>query len=86
MEEYSIDLERILIQQLKKKGIEQEIIPRFIKDMRNSYFDNPSMSLLQINNRLKLLGWSEMKLDYHTFQLILSYIEKDRLESPTNHS
>jgi hypothetical protein len=85
MEEYSIDLDDIVVEELKKKGIDQDIIPRFIKDMMNSYSDNPSISLFQANDHLRLLGWDDITLDYHTFQLILSYIEKERSGITSNH-
>lgn len=85
MEEFSVDLDNIVIRKLKKKGVDQDIIPRFIKDMMNSYSDNPSMSLFQANDRLQLLGWNDITLDYHTFQLILSYIEKENSGISSNH-
>lgn len=77
METYSIDVEKILIQQLEKKGLDQNIIPRFIKDIINSYCDDTSMSLFQINDRLQLLGWDDIVLDYNTFQLTETYLEND---------
>ncbi len=37
-----MEIEKVLIKQLEKKGIELSIIPRFIKDIVNSYLDNPT--------------------------------------------
>ena len=75
METYSIDIDHILIQQLEKKGVEQYIIPRFLKDLMNSYGDDTSMSHFQVNDRLHFLGWDDIQLDYHTFQLAKAYLE-----------
>ena len=77
MKTNSIVIEKSLIQQLEKKGIEVLMIPRLIKDLENFFSDNPSMSLFNANNRLHLLGWNEVRLDYHTFQLAKAYWENE---------
>jgi len=77
MEAHAIDIERSLIQRLEKKGISTAIIPRFIKDLRNSLSDDPCMSLTQVNRHLHILGWNEVQIDYHTFQLATAYFEND---------
>jgi len=45
MEEHSTDIEETLINELKRKGIDNNIIPRFIKDMAYSFQIDPSVSL-----------------------------------------
>lgn len=79
MEEYTEDIKNLLIEKLEKKGIEQNIIPRFIKDLLNSEFNDPAISLYQVNNHLHLLGWEDVQLDYHTSQLAIAYLEDNRL-------
>ena len=70
-----------LTERLKKKGIEQNHIQGFINDLMNSYFDDPSMNLLQLNDRLHLLGWLDIQLDYHTFQLAKAYLGSNSMRS-----
>ena len=58
-----------LLQRLEEIGIEPNLIPGFVKDIANSLSLNPDMNFTQINERLKYLGWDDVELDYHTFQL-----------------
>ncbi len=104
-----------LLQRLKKIGIEQKLIPAFMKDLANSLIEepcsklqgmfclaavlratvrnsanflvrsltpqqaagnaltvavhNPNMNFSQVNERLHYIGWNDIELDYHTFQL-----------------
>ena len=75
MDSYSINIEKIFIEHLEKKGIEQENIHRFIKDLVNSKFDDPNTSLYQVSSFLTFLGWEDTIIDYHTLQLAKAYIE-----------
>jgi hypothetical protein len=58
-----------LLQRLEKIGIEQKLIPAFMKDLANSLALNPNMNFTQVNERLRYIGWNDIELDYHTFQL-----------------
>ena len=84
MKTHSIVIEQSLIHQLEKKGIEVPIIPRIIKDLVIFFTDNPSVSLFNVNNRLHILGWNEVRLDYHTFQLAKAYCENEGISRPLN--
>ena len=75
MDSNSIDIEKIFINHLEKKGIELEIINRFIKDLINSKFDDPNITLNQISSHLTTLGWEDTLIDYHTLQLAKAYLE-----------
>ena len=75
------DIYTTLIHQLDKIGIESNTIPRLIKDLIISLSDNPSMSLFQVNSRLHGLGWDDIELDYHTFQLVKACFENGSLKS-----
>ena len=81
MEKYAENIKALLMDKLEKKGIEQSIIPRFIKDLLNSEFNDPTMSLYQVNSHLRLLGWEDVQLDYHTCQLAIAYFEDNRMPS-----
>ncbi len=68
-------LKEILIHRLKKKGMELSIIPGFIRSLSNSFYINPHMNLLQVNNRMRYMGWDDIELDYYTFQLVIECLE-----------
>ena len=69
----------ILIRRLKKKGLEADTIPGFIRDVDNNISENRSISLLEINRKLRFLGWDSIELDFHTFQLIIASFEAEGL-------
>ena len=83
MKQYSIDIEGILLKQIEKIGIKKNIIPQFIRDIIHSFDDNPVMSLFQINSHLRFLGWDDVILDYHIFQLIKLYVETENIHGKT---
>jgi len=67
--------EKVLINRLAMKGLEQNEIPGFIWSLKSCLMDNPDMNHLQANDRLPFLGWNGFKLDYHTLQLAISCFE-----------
>ena len=83
MEERSTDIEETLINELKGKGIENNIIPRFIKDLAYSFQIDTSVSLSDVNDRLHFLGWEDIELDYHTLQLAIASFERDQFQLVT---
>ena len=83
MGKHSADIEETLINELKGKGIENNIIPRFIKDMAYSFQIDPSVSLSDVNDRLHFLGWEDVELDYHTLQLAIASFERDQSQLVT---
>jgi len=76
MGELITDIEESLINELKEKGIENEVIPRLIKDVAYAFQIDPSFSLSDVNERLHFLGWEDVELDYHTLQLALAPYER----------
>lgn len=66
-----------LLQRLEEIGIEQNLIPGFMKDIANSLFTNSDMNYSQVNERLHSLGWNDVELDYHTFQLARECLGKE---------
>ena len=75
MKTAKVDYEDILTHQIEKLGIEQKFIPRFIKDIINPFFDNPSTNLNQINDYLFSLGWEDIKIDYRIYELAKTIFE-----------
>jgi len=74
-------LKEILINRLKNKGMELSMIPGFIRSLSNSVAYNPYISLIQLNDRLRYMGWNDVELDYFTFQLVAECLEADGLKS-----
>ena len=69
----------ILLNRLEKIGIEQKLIPAFMKDLANSLLLDPNMHFSQANKQLQYIGWYDIELDYHTFQLAKECLGSDNL-------
>ena len=59
-------LTNTLIHRLRSKGMESALIPGYIRCLSNSFHLGPNMTLLQVKNRLKYMGWDDFDLDYFT--------------------
>ncbi|MCP4020604.1 MAG: hypothetical protein GY729_02075 [Desulfobacteraceae bacterium] len=68
-------VDRKLMLKLKENGIEPALIPGFIRSLAAAFLVNPSMSHYQANERLQYLGWYDVEIDYHTFQLAITSFE-----------
>ena len=78
MEEHPTEIEKTLINELKGKGIENNMIPRFIKDLAYSFQIDPYVNLSDVNDRLHFLRWEDVESDYQTFQLAVASFESDQ--------
>jgi hypothetical protein len=76
MENFVPHISEILIQRLKRKGIESQIIKRFIKDLMNAFNNNSQISLSELDSNLHGLGWDDINLDDQTYQLAKAYFEE----------
>ncbi|MCF8044483.1 MAG: hypothetical protein K9J83_01385 [Desulfarculaceae bacterium] len=68
-------IDKALICKLKEKGIEESLVPGFLRTLANALMINPSMSSLQLNHRLKYLGWDDVELDWRTMELARAFFE-----------
>ncbi len=73
-------IKQILLERLKSKGVDANIVPGFISNLANAISFNPQMNHLQINKRLHFLGWDDFELDYHTLQLATAILETEGLK------
>jgi hypothetical protein len=55
--------------------MELSLIPGFIRSLTNSFAYYPHVNLLEVNNRLRYMGWDDFELDYFTFQLAIECLE-----------
>ena len=57
-------IKNIFIHRLIELGIEIDIIPLFMRDLRNSLGAFPSSDLKEIDRVIRQLGWDDIELDY----------------------
>jgi len=74
-------LERTLIRQLTKNGIEPDLIPGFVRSLAKAISVDPEMDHLRISDHLRYLGWDGFELDYHTMQLAMACFEASGIET-----
>ena len=65
---------------LKDKGIEECLIPGFLRLLANALKGYPDTNLFLINKRLDYLGWQDFELDEHTYQLAMACFEGDNVD------
>jgi hypothetical protein len=65
------DLKPFLIDRLKSKGLEPSLIPAYLKALTSIISSEPGIELPQVNQKLNLLGWNEVSIDYHSLQIAL---------------
>jgi hypothetical protein len=67
--------QKCLFNRLEATGIDDILIPGFARSLANSFMIDPKMSVSQVKNHLRYLGWDHFELDYHTWQLAVGYFE-----------
>ncbi len=77
-------MDKVLIKHLESKGLEGNALLRMIKDMMLAFSMNPLINSHEINNRLQVLGWDDIELDYRTWELAKESFE--RQESYNNRN
>ena len=68
-------IKHIFMHRLMMLGIEIDIIPLFMRDLRTSLSTYPTSDLREIGRVIKRLGWDDIELDYQTFQLAKAYFK-----------
>ena len=66
------DLKPLLIDQLKSQGMDPTLIPAFLKALTSIISSEPGIELAQVNQKLNLLGWDEVTIDYHSLQIAIA--------------
>ena len=77
-----------LIQRLEGKGINQEAVPGFIRNLTNILAVYPLLSLSEVNRIMQFLGWQDVDLDYRTLQLVIADLPPHQISGlePRNRS
>ena len=68
---------QLLVDRLEAKGLAQDIIPSFIRSMRICFVNDAKMNHLKTNRQLQFLGWNDIEVDYHTFQIAIACFEAE---------
>jgi hypothetical protein len=67
-----------LTRRLTALGIHRGLVPWLIRNLAAAHRIHPYLNLLQFNRRLHYLGWEDVELDYHTWQLALACLETEQ--------
>ncbi len=70
-----------LVQRLQNMGVETCLIPGLLKQVAGVLFSEPHMTRESVNRRLAFLGWEDIELDEHTFQLAVACFEAENIDS-----
>ena len=71
------DLKPLLIDRLKSQGMDPSLIPAFLKALTSIISSEPGIELAQVNQKLNLLGWNEVTIDYHSLQIAIACLVKE---------
>ncbi len=69
------ELRQLLIQRLSRKGLETNLIPGFLRSLANSIDMGQNPNFTSINRHMRQIGWDDIDLDYHTFELARNCLE-----------
>ncbi len=78
-----MDLKKILMERLEKKGIEPVLIPGLLKNILATLKDSPDITHKEMSERLHYIGWNDFDLDENTLQIIIADYEAS---APTHHA
>jgi len=68
-------ISKILLSNLESKGLNEKSVTRVFKDLMLAFSMDPMMERPQMSNRLQVLGWGEIELDYRTWELAKASFE-----------
>jgi len=70
-----MDLKKILIDRLEKKGVELVLIPGLLKNIVTTLKDRPDITHEEVSEKLHYIGWNDFDLDENTMQIIIADYE-----------
>ena len=80
--EKAMDLKKILIERLEKKGVEPVLIPGLLKNIVATLKDRPDITHEEVSEKLHYIGWNDFDLDENTLQIIIADYEAS---APVRH-
>lgn len=70
------NLFEVLLQRLRREGVTVPSMPLLLKDLKHCFTLNPAMECGELNNRIHLLGWGDLQVDYHICELARAAFER----------
>lgn len=67
-----MDLKKILIDRLEKKGVEPVLIPGLLKSILATLKERPDITHDEMSEKLRYIGWNDFDLDENTMQLVIA--------------
>jgi hypothetical protein len=71
------NLKLLLIDRLKSKGMDPNLIPAYLKALTSLISSEPGIDPAQANQKLHSLGWDEVVIDYHCLQIAIACLETE---------
>ncbi len=69
MEVPSSRVKETFVRKLIKIGVEENYVPRVLKDISVIFGDNSSIGFRELTHRLQLLGWREIQINHQLLEL-----------------
>ena len=67
-------LEEKLYCRLQANGVGRALVPGFLRNLANASNTQLPMNHSQAQAKMRYLGWGDIELDYHTWQLAEAYL------------
>jgi hypothetical protein len=71
------DIRQLLVQRLTVKGLDKNLISGFLRCLANSIDVEQRTDFRLINKHMRNIGWDDIDLDYHTFELARNCFEAE---------
>ena len=65
------------MQRLNHKGLEKNLIPGFLRNLAYSIDKGQNPNFTLINKHMRNIGWDDIDMDYHTFELARNCLEAE---------
>lgn len=66
---------RSLMEQVERRGMESTLIPHYLRALSNSISVRPGEGHSEINEHMRHIGWGDIEVDYHLFELAKACLE-----------
>jgi hypothetical protein len=76
--EASESIKKVLFRQVAKQGMASSLIPHYLRELTRSIFVRPGKNHSEINEHMHHLGWKEIEVDYHIFELAKACLSQDQ--------
>lgn len=71
-------IKKVLFKQVAKRGMQDSLIPHYLRELTRTIFTRPGKNHSEINEHMHSLGWREIEVDYHIFELAKACLSRDK--------